>query len=75
MKKVATNLAVFISERADYGLNFSMSDEKLEAIVPALERITESETIDLKVDRIANEMNEDVNLLVTDGMMNYVTSK
>lgn len=75
VKKVATNLAVFISERADYGLNFSMSDEKLEAIVPALERITESETIDLKVDRIANEMNEDVNLLVTDGMMNYVTSK
>lgn len=75
VKKVATNLAVFISERADYGLNFSMSDEKLEAIVPALERITESETIDLKVDRIANEMNEDVNLLVTDGMMYYVTSK
>lgn len=75
VKKVATNLAVFISERADYGLNFSMSDEKLEAIVPALERITESETIDLKVDRIANEMNEDVDLLVTDGMMYYVTSK
>lgn len=74
VKRVATNLAVFISERADYGLNFSMSDEKLEAIIPSLERITESETIEAKVDRIANEMKEDVNLLVNEGKMYYVTN-
>ncbi|MFL4497857.1 hypothetical protein [Weissella sp. MSCH1] len=74
VKRVATNLAVFISERADYGLNFSMSDEKLEAIIPSLERITESETIESKVDRIANEMKEDVNLLVNEGKMYYVTN-
>lgn len=72
LKNVAANTASFISERVDYGFNFGMSDKKLEAIVPAVERITNTETIDSILDQITFDMESETKLLVNEGQVYFV---
>ncbi|WP_407124648.1 hypothetical protein [Weissella paramesenteroides] len=72
LKNAAANTASFISERVDYGFNFGMSDKKLEAIVPAVERITNTETIDSILDQITFDMESETKLLVNEGQVYFV---
>ena len=72
LKNVAANTASFISERVDYGFNFGMSDKKLEAIVPAVDRITNTETIDSILDQITFDMESETKLLVNEGQVYFV---
>lgn len=72
LKNVAANTASFISERVDYGFNFGMSDKKLEAIVPAVERITNTETIDSLLNQITFDMESETKLLVNEGQVYFV---
>lgn len=72
LKNVAANTASFISERVDYGFNFGMSDKKLEAIVPAVERITNTETIDSLLNQITFDMESETKLLVNGGQVYFV---
>lgn len=72
LKNVAANTASFILERVDYGFNFGMSDKKLEAIVPAVERITNTETIDSLLNQITFDMESETKLLVNEGQVYFV---
>lgn len=72
LKNVAANTASFILEREDYGFNFGMSDKKLEAIVPAVERITNTETIDSLLNQITFDMESETKLLVNEGQVYFV---
>ena len=70
-KQAAIKADMAISKRLDYGLDFTMSDEKLQQVGELIDQIVERQPLASKLVTIGNDLNQDQDIVINEGKAYY----